>query len=133
VRTVSRYILSAESILLAYLSFLGLLLVGGSVIPFATGSFTSEHFVEALVGCVILTGLVVGWRLMGTFLLKGQVAARRVPRSWWVAAGLIGLISILAFVGNLVNSDTPLEPLRLGVLFLPSYLHLACEVWWRAV
>jgi hypothetical protein len=55
------------------------------------------------------------------------------PRSWWVAAGLIGLISILAFVGNLVNSDTPLEPLRLGVLFLPSYLHLACEVWWRAV
>jgi hypothetical protein len=126
-------VFALEAIVLAYPTVLGLLMVGGAVVPVATGARTPERFIEAAMGLTILTGLVCGWRLAIGFLFADPARIRNVSRSWWYSATIIVGIALLAFLTRFVSLDAWafVAPLSYGVLFVPSYVHLLVEVWWR--
>jgi hypothetical protein len=136
---ISKFVFALEALLLAYLTFLGLLLVGGSIVPVALGSWTREHVLEAAIGAAVLMGLVCGWRLAFAFLFGGRLKARLVAKPWWaissaiaVGSTLAGVLSVAETQSNVVSAS-PLGILGYGVLFVPSFLHLSAEVWLRAV
>jgi len=141
----SKIALGLEALVLAYPTFLGLVLSIGAIAPFATGSITTEHALDAAAGIVIVMGLASGWYLLLKFLIKGRDTSRSATK-WWLTAATVSTIStviaLLYWAANLTvtHGGTYFMPvgasfgvLGYGVLFLPSFLHLSAEVWGRAV
>jgi Fe2+ transport system protein B len=139
VERISKYAFGLEAALLTYPTFLGLMLVAGSLLPVLTGAHTRDHFAEAAVGVIVLAGLICGWRLALSFLFAGRAKTRQVPRLWWFTASAIGVASVLVLASSRIVThntswaESPFGILEYGVLFVPSYIHLTAEVWLRAV
>lgn len=141
----SKVLLGLEALMLAYPTWLGFLMMLGAIAPAATGSISAEHVVDAFTGVTTISGLVVGWRLVLTFLFRGRSAARAVSKWWWVVATVVALAALT--VGGLYEASrlaathgfnvfgpvgSTIAVLGYGVIFVPSYLHLSAEVWLRA-
>ena len=139
-KRLSRYLFIFEALLLAFPSILGLLLVVGSLAPVLTGVsgiLRNPHLPDAGIGLVILLGLICAWRLALSFIFSGSLATRNLSLWWWVTASAFAVASVaLVAYSRFTGSDPETSPWALfgyGALFVPSYLHLAAEVWLRAV
>lgn len=142
---VSKAILGIEALVLTYPTFLGLLLATGAITPFATGSITAEHALDALAGVSILSGLAAGWYLLLKFFIKGRALTRKATKWWLIAASAAVasiIVALLYWAANyiVIHGGSYFLPvgasfgvMGYGVLFLPSFLHLSAEVWGRAV
>jgi len=136
---LSKYAFALEAALLAYPTFLGLILVAGSLLPVLTGAQTRGHIIDAAVSVVVLVGLICGWRLALTFLFSGRLKTREVRALWWVAASGVAVASALVAVyARLVThnaswAESSFGILEYGILFVPSFVHLSSEGWLRAV
>ena len=141
----SKLLLGLEALVLAYPTGLGLLMMAGAIAPAATGSLTFEHTIDAVAGIATVAGLLCGWWLVLTFMLRGRAAARGVSRWWWIVATFVAVLAVAISAlyeasrvatthGN--NTFAPVGStiglLGYGILFVPSYLHLSAEVWLRA-
>jgi len=142
---VSKAVLGLEALALAYPTFLGLVLSIGAIAPFATGGLNAEHAAGAAAGMLIVGGLVSGWYLVLRFFTKGHTSTRTAT-TWWataiaaaaasvIVAGLYWVANISATHGGayFMPVGAGFGILGYGVLFVPSFLHLALEVWGRAV
>lgn len=143
--TLSKAALGLQALALAYPAFLGVVLAVGAIAPFATGSLTADHVADAAAGAAILVGLVSGYYLLLRFFIRGR-ALTRTAKKWWFAATTVAaasaVIATLYWAANIstTHGGTYFMPvgagfgvLGYGQLFLPSFVHLAAEVWCRAV
>ena len=139
VERVSKFLLGFEALVLIYPTLLGLVLAAGSLAPVVTGSWTIDHFVDVAAGAATLLGLICGWRLALSFLVKGREKTRALGRPWWAAASAFAFASALIWAlswhstHSFLTLDSPFSILGYGVLFVPSFIHLSAEVWLRAV
>jgi hypothetical protein len=139
VERLSRLIFAAEALVLAYLTFWGLLFSLASLLGVVVGPLTRERFVEAVIGALVLFGLLCAWRLALAFLFSTRDYTRKLLAPWWFGASAIAVASVLVAVySRLIAHNTSFAEssfgiLEYGVLFVPSYIHLTAEVWLRAV
>lgn len=144
-RFVSKLALTLEALALAYPTWMGILMAFGAIAPFASGSLTAEHFEDAATGILMISGLLCGWFLAITFLLRGRVSARQTSRWWWIVAMLVALAALIVYAlyeasristvhgfGGFAPVGSTFGVLGYGVMFVPSYIHLSAEVWLRA-
>jgi hypothetical protein len=125
VQKVNRVILAIEGIPLAYLSILGFMLAGGGILPAITGSRRSEDLISLPVGVLIAVGLIAGWRLLIAYVAHGPSYARDGMRIWWSIACCMILLSLV----GVAWPHSVFELFRLGVFFVPTFIHLAISVW----
>jgi len=84
----------------------------------------------ALIWVALLLSLVAAWWLLLAYFYKGPKGASQVPVPVWIFAGVVALLASLEFAVG--GDDSPLQGLAVGVLFVPTFLHLVGEVWvWR--
>jgi hypothetical protein len=137
VKRLSRCLFTLEAVPLAYLTFLALLLIAGFVLPAVTGTWRPPYLADAMVGVTILLGLVCAWRLAISFIFFGNGAARQLSRWWWGIASAFALASVAIATHSWVMgpemTSSSFGMIGYGALFVPSYIHLAAEVWLRAV
>jgi len=127
VRRISFVLLLLEAAVLIYPSFIGLLLVLSAFVPLATNSISSAQLGEAAIAAIALAGLLIGWTLLATRLVRGIEPARSLPRALWVVAVALAVLACVGFMLRL--SDSPLQMLGLGIYFVPTFLHLVMDVW----
>ena len=130
-RRLSFVLLTIEAIALVFPTFLGaVLLVGTSSLAWK-GVWGGSEIFDALMWVALLLSLVAVWWLLLAYFYTGPQGARRVPSPIWVFAGLVALLASLEFIVG--SEKSPLRGLAVGVLFVPTFLHLVGEVWvWRA-
>jgi len=129
----SKIAFGVEALLLAYPTLIGIMMVGGAVLPVITGAHASRDYGDAVMGLTILAGLISGWRLAFGFLAYDTPQFRGIQRGWWYVATLLTLVSVVAFAALWLSADfgAAVAPLGYGILFVPSYLHLSAEIWFR--
>lgn len=137
-RRLSKLLLLVQAPFLAYLSLLGFLLCAGTMLPDHTGVFSKEHLGGLVVGIVILSALVAGWRIWFWVMADGPQESKSIHKIWWLFAAVgvsLTLISLLSrFVSQLTALDIsmPFEDLfLLGSYFIPSLLNISIETWWQ--
>ena len=141
----SKGVLALEAVLLAYPSLLALPLVSGSIAPVAVGNFAYSDLLGAMAGCLVLGGLVSGWRLTLGLLFMGRRSVKSASRAWWYVATAVAAASLAVWalygVSNYAatHGSVSLMPvgsaigiLGYGAYFIPSYVHLCSEVWLRS-
>lgn len=127
---ISKALLLLEALPLAYITFLGLMLCFGSVIPFLTGKLSS--YPEAAEGVMVFLLLCAGWRIFFAFMLGGAQRARTVGRVTWGLAVLGAAMSLAALVRWLINPESLFETLfGFGFYFLVPFIHLGAEALFR--
>src|SRR4051812_14651256 len=129
-RRFSFVLLTIEAIALVFPTLLGfMLLIGTSGLAWE-GALAGSGIFDALVWIAFLLSLVAAWLLLLAYFYAGPQGARRVPAPVWLFATLVALLASLEFAVGGENS--PLQGLAVGVLFVPTFLHLVGEVWvWR--
>jgi hypothetical protein len=111
-----------------------------------SSGLTHQSVVRSPTVVIALVGLISGWRLLIAFLFGDRSIARGVWRGWWYSATAVAIAAVASLMASLVVYRTTetdlvanfilesgLRVLASGVLFVPTYLHLAAEVWWRRV
>lgn len=124
-RRLSKAILLGESVLLAYLTFLGVLLSLGALVPLRLDTL-------AVAGLVVLLALASGWRLMAWVLADGPAKGTSVNPIWWLGAGLGVAVTLLSAASHfaLIPFAFPSADLFvLGLYFTPSLIHVLLEAW----
>ncbi len=99
----SKLLLGLKALVLACPTGLGLLMMAGTIAPAATGSLTFEHTIDAVTGIATVAGLLCGWWLVLTFMLRGRAAARGVSRWWWEPSEFAGRRHRRRAPGNLAR------------------------------
>jgi hypothetical protein len=141
----SKFLLWLEAVVLVCgtaLAGSGLYLIVESVMA---AGLTPDSALRSLTVVIALVGLISGWRLLIAFLFGDRSIARGVRRGWWYSATAVAIAAVASLMASLVvyRTETDLVAnfilesglgvLAFGVLFVPTYLHLAAEVWWRRV
>jgi hypothetical protein len=131
VRRLSFVLLTIEAVVLVFPTLLGVVLLVGTSSLAWKGVWDGSGLFDALIWIALLFSLVAAWWLLLAYFYTGPQGARRVPAPVWVFAGLVALLASLEF--SVGGEDSPLQGLAVGVLFVPTFLHLVGEVWvWRS-
>ena len=131
---ISRALLLIEALPCAYITFLGLLVAVGAILPPLVGA--RFEAVDVAVGVMVLVLLVVAWILFFVFMFGGQKSARSISKAWWLVA-TAGAIACCVSAAAVQFGETDwtnrqsLSLLAAGVFFVVPFLHLAGEVWLR--
>jgi hypothetical protein len=131
---ISRALLLIEALPCAYVTFLGIMIAVGTVIPPLLGARFQAS--DIALGITVLVLLVVAWTLFFVFMLGGHRLARSINKAWWLvaSAGAVACCVSAAIVqfgeAAWVNGQS-LSLLAPGVFFVVPFLHLAAEVWLR--
>jgi hypothetical protein len=127
---ISKALLLLEALPLAYISFLGLMLCFGSIIPLLTGNLSS--YPEAAEGLLVFLLLCAGWRIFFAFMLGGAERARAVGRITWGLAVVGAALSLVALARWMINPESLFETLfGFGFYFLVPFIHLGAEALFR--
>lgn len=136
---LSRTILAIEAVIVAYPTLLGFMLCFGAVAPVLTGSYTTAHVLDFIVGLAVLLSLVAGWRILLWVMMGGPGKGKSVNTIWWVFT-IIGVVLTTAawlLVGletygvYTLNKPNPIEMLLWGAYFIIPFVHLLIEVRWQ--
>ena len=126
---LSKFIFILEIILLIWPTILGLMLIGGSILPFLTGAFTSEYFIKAITGLFIATSLFSGSFLAFKFFLSELHDTKQII---WVICTISAITSAISLAlvvlvkdNNGYNIFTAL--MLFGVLYIIPLIHLYLE------
>ncbi|WP_020650978.1 hypothetical protein [Solimonas variicoloris] len=131
---MSRALLLIEALLCAYVTFLGVMIALGAIIPpFLGASFQAS---DIALGIMVLVLLTVAWRLFFVFMRGGQRSARSINKAWWVVASMGAFAcsvsaAIVQFGEESSVNGQSFSLLAPGVFFVVPFLHLAAEVWLR--
>jgi hypothetical protein len=141
----SQFLLWLEAVVLVYCTAsagTGLYLL---VASFGPAGITTAPLIRGITIVMALAGLISGWRLLIAFLFGNRLTARGVWRGWWYAASTAASAAVASLIALViaywsatdVSADlifgSGLGFLAVGIVFLPTYLHLAAEVWLRRV
>ena len=136
-RTVSRWLLAVELFLIAVPSTF-LLLVFGVVgaIPGVVQDPDFANVALAAASGVAFAGLIAGWVLGLSFVIRGGRALTARRWWWWALGAGGGVVAVLGLVSSIVHPD-PYSPMRsflesfgmfaLGLPLLLPFVHLAIE------
>jgi hypothetical protein len=142
VRRFSKAAFALEAVFLAYLTCLPLPFFNNVWRRFVTGRLTWAETGDILSLLIILIGLVTGWRLAFAFLFTDRARFRGLSRGWWISATAVASASLLTLLlmalpalggPEVVPVTSPWWILSFGILFIPSFIHLAVEARLRAV
>jgi len=123
----SKLALILESLVLVYPTVMGVLFFAGVLEPTAAVTIRSPNPWSAAESLFVILGLGAGWYVLIVFLVRGHYAARRIPSAIWLSLAGIAVVSIVAFIFR-----WPLLAIfGLGILFVPTFIHLSAEVWLR--
>lgn len=126
IRRVSLVLLTLEAILLFFPSAMAAaFLVAWSAPVWAATA--GGHVLDALLWLALILALMAAWWLLLAFLYGGGRGARAVPRIVWLFAAIVALVSVWSWV--LAAEDSLWKALTPAVIFVPTFLHLAAEVW----
>lgn len=135
-RRLSKLLLLGQAPFLAHLSFLGLLLCAGAMVPFLSGAITKEQAVEFVAGIIILFALVAGWRIWFWVMADGPAENKSIHTAWWLFSAVGISLTLLSLLSRFVSQSfgmeftMPVAELFLhGVYFFPSLLHIILEIW----
>jgi hypothetical protein len=130
VRRLSFVLLNIEAIVLVFPTVWGAVFLVGSSGLVWEGVWTGGDILGALVWVALVFSLVAAWWLLLAYFYRGSEGASRVPAPIWIVAGLVALLA--SFECAVGGEESPLQVLAVGVIFVPTFLHLVGEVWvWR--
>jgi hypothetical protein len=138
-RALSKIILGIEAIICAYPTLLGAMLSLGAIAPFISGSYSSDATFNFLVGLVILSALISGWRILLWVITDGPRLGEKINFVWWVFSytGIFCTILALLFTWlearelYTLSRPNPVEVFLWGVYFFIPYTHIMLEIVWQ--
>ncbi|MBY6212841.1 hypothetical protein KUV95_14885 [Microbulbifer agarilyticus] len=134
--TASKALMIFEGLILAYLSFLGILLIIVGIIPFLYGGFASEYFAGFVTSLMLLAFLVAGWRIYFWVLLGSFGTRRHISKYWLVLSAIAVFVSLLSLPLHKLSEAsatniwyTQSQFFMFGLFFLPTAAHLVLHIY----
>lgn len=126
-----------EGLVLAYLSFLGVILLLGASVPFLSGSFSQEHIASFVSSILVAAFLITGWRVYFWAILGNLGSRGKISKLWLFISGVAVLFTVL---GTLLHEfSTPntsaniwymqSQLFMLGLYFIPTAIHIFLHVF----
>lgn len=137
----SKMLMALEGLALAYLTFLGLLMVLGGSFPMVFGSFSSEHVANFVTSILVLIFLVSGWRIYFWAILGNFGTRGNISKYWFVVSGVAVIFTALSTLIYELSSQRSASNIwymqsqifMLGLWFIPTATHIFLHVLYENI
>lgn len=125
IKLASKLLLCLEAYALGWWSLFGMWAITEDLHPLFTGLLASERIIKAIIAVMTICFLVSGWRVFFWVFLNGPKKGKKIHVLWLLFSVVGVLVSTVYFFWG------EAQIFRLGILFVPTAMHLAIEILWQ--
>lgn len=137
----SKILMVLEGLVLAYLSFLGTILVLGGSLPFLVGAVSLEHFASFVTSVLVAAFLVSGWRIYFWAILGNLGSRGKISKYWFVVSGFGVVFTVLGALVYELSTQRAASNIwymqsqifMLGLYFIPTAIHIFLHVLFEKI